>query len=99
MWFHCKDVSWGGDCGVGWGGGHVDQISVISLETRAAPREGRSSGGRCGVRKDFSSWSSGGTHAPPPPPSAAPERIGELECYLLKGAAGCEQFGSSTWSL
>lgn len=22
---------------VGWGGGHVDQISVISLETRAAP--------------------------------------------------------------
>lgn len=38
MWFHCKDVSWGGVCGVG---GHADQISVISLETRAAPREGR----------------------------------------------------------
>lgn len=60
----------------------INQISVISLETYAAPREGRSSGTGVGVGPGrISPPPSHPTHTPPPPPpaSAAPERIGELD--------------------
>lgn len=52
----------------------INQISVISLETYAAPWEGRSSGTGVGV-----GFLLHPPTPPPPPASAAPERIGELD--------------------